>query len=78
MVVTMTYKGYPASIVYDDEDEVFTGHIAGIQDGVGFHADTLETLRAAFHEAVDDYIETCQRIGKAQSLPLTSPPSSAS
>jgi predicted HicB family RNase H-like nuclease len=67
----MTYKGYSASIGYDDEDGIFTGHIAGIQDGVGFHADTLETLRAAFNEAVNDYIETCQRIGKLQSPPLT-------
>ena len=38
--------------------------IAGIRDGVGFHADTVEGLRDAFHEAVDDYIETCMKIGK--------------
>ncbi|MEZ5848943.1 MAG: type II toxin-antitoxin system HicB family antitoxin, partial [Geminicoccaceae bacterium] len=33
-------------------------------DGVGFHADTVESLRDAFHEAVEDYIETCAKIGK--------------
>jgi predicted HicB family RNase H-like nuclease len=31
---------------------------------VGFHADTVEGLREAFHEAVEDYIETCAQIGK--------------
>jgi predicted HicB family RNase H-like nuclease len=67
MVVAMIYKGYSARVDFDDEDGIFTGRIAGIQDGVGFHAINLEALRAAFHEAVDDYIETCQRIGKAQS-----------
>jgi predicted HicB family RNase H-like nuclease len=61
----MTYKDYSARIEYDDEDGIFTGQIAGIRDGVSFHADTVETLREAFREAVDDYIETCQRIGKA-------------
>ncbi len=60
----MTYKGYAARIDYDDEDGIFTGRIAGIRDTVGFHADTVADLRAAFHEAVDDYIDTCARIGK--------------
>ena len=60
----MSYKGYWARIEYDDEDGIFTGRLAGIRDGVGFHADTVEGLREAFHEAVEDYLETCARIGK--------------
>jgi predicted HicB family RNase H-like nuclease len=60
----MTYKDYSARIDYDDEDEIFTGQVAGIRDGVGFHGDSVESLREAFHEAVDDYIETCQRLSK--------------
>ncbi|EDP61284.1 hypothetical protein BAL199_07008 [alpha proteobacterium BAL199] len=64
MTNTMTYKGYSARIEYDDEAGILTGRIAGIRDGVGFHADTVEDLRAAFHEAVKDYIETCERVGK--------------
>jgi len=59
----MTYKGYTARIDYDDEDGIFTGKIAGIRDGVGFHADSVDALREAFHEAVEDYLETCARIG---------------
>ena len=65
MTSTMTYKGYAARIEYDDEDGVFTGRVAGIRDTVGFHADTVDRLRDAFHEAVDDYIETCAKVGKA-------------
>lgn len=64
MTNSMTYKGYSARIAYDDDDRLFTGHIAGIRDGVGFHADTVGALRAAFHEAVEDYVETCAKIGK--------------
>nr|WP_105405152.1 HicB family protein [Neorhizobium sp. T7_12] len=44
------YKGHYAVIEFDAEDEIFVGHIAGIADLVGFHAET------AFHEAVDDYV----------------------
>ena len=60
----MIYKSYSARVEYDDEDGIFFGRLAGIRDGVGFHADTVEGLRAAFHEAVEDYLETCARIGK--------------
>ena len=45
MTNTMTYKGYAARIEYDDEDGIFTGRNAGISDGVGFHADTVDGLR---------------------------------
>jgi predicted HicB family RNase H-like nuclease len=61
---TMSFRGYTARIEYDDDDGLFTGRIAGIRDGVGFHAATVDGLRDAFQEAVDDYIETCARIGK--------------
>lgn len=71
MTNRMTYKGYAARIEYDDEDGLFTGRIAGIRDGVGFHADTVDELRAAFRDAVDDYIETCAKIGKQPQKPYS-------
>ncbi|MDP3960542.1 MAG: type II toxin-antitoxin system HicB family antitoxin [Pseudorhodobacter sp.] len=71
MTNTMTYKGYAARIEYDDEDGIFAGRIAGIRDRVSFHADTVEGLREAFHEAVEDYIETCARIGKEPQKPYS-------
>ena len=64
----MAYKGYSARIEYDD-DRIFTGRIAGTRDGVGFHADTVDGLRRAFHEAVEDYLETCAKIGKEPQKP---------
>jgi predicted HicB family RNase H-like nuclease len=51
-------------VSYDDEDGIFVGQIEGIRDGVTFHGGSVEELKAAFEEAVDDYIETCARIGK--------------
>ena len=71
MTNTMTYKGYSARIDYDDDDAIFTGRIAGIREGVGFHADNVEALREAFHDAVEDYIETCAGIGKQPQKPYS-------
>lgn len=67
----MNYKGYSARVEYDDDDGIFFGRIAGIQDGVGFHADTVADLKAAFREAVDDYIETCAKVGKEPQKPYS-------
>ena len=67
----MTYRGYSARIEHDNEDGILIGWIAGIRDGVGFHADSVEELRTAFHEAVDDYIETCAKIGKEPQKPYS-------
>ena len=44
---------------------------AGIVDGVGFHGDSVDELKAAFREAVDDYIETCAKIGKEPQRPFS-------
>jgi len=61
---TMKYKGYKAHIEYSEEDGCFVGHIAGIRDVVGFHGESVTELRQAFEEAVDDYLETCAKLGK--------------
>ena len=61
----LAYKGYAARIEFDAEDRLFFGRVSGIEDGVSFHADTVEELVTAFQEAVDDYLQTCGRLGKA-------------
>lgn len=68
---TMTYKGYAARIEYSDEDTCFIGHIAGITDVIGFHADNVPELRAAFKEAVEDYLATCTKLGRAAQKPAS-------
>lgn len=67
----LTYNGYSARIEFDAEDRILFGRLAGIADGVSFHADTVAELEAAFHEAVDDYIETCAKVGKTPERPYS-------
>lgn len=67
----MMYKGFTARVEFDAEDEIFFGHLAGITDIIGFHADTVADLKSAFHEAVDDYVETCAKIGKPPEKPFS-------
>ena len=68
---TMTHRGYAAHIEYSEEDQAFVGHIAGIRDVVGFHGESVQELRAAFIEAVDDYLETCAKLGRSPQKPYS-------
>ena len=71
MTSILKHKGYYSRVEFDADDRIFFGRIAGIEDGVGFHADTVDGLVAAFEEAVEDYIETCERIGKSPDKPYS-------
>lgn len=68
---TMHYKGYAARIEYSEEDDCLVGHIAGINDIVGFHAKSVRELHSAFEEAVDDYLTACKKVGKPAQKPYS-------
>jgi len=68
---TMTYKGYAARVEYDDADGIFFGRVAGLRDGINFHGQTVDELRAAFRESVDGYLDVCARIGKTAEKPYS-------
>ena len=68
---TMIYKGYAARVEYSEDDACFIGHIAGIRDTVGFHGESVAQLRAAFEEAVDDYLQTCAKLNREPNHPYS-------
>lgn len=68
---TMTYKGYTARVEFDPRDNLLVGHLLGLADVVGFHADNVRDLRVAFEEAVEDYLDTCAKIGKRPEKPAS-------
>jgi predicted HicB family RNase H-like nuclease len=68
---SMTYKGYTARVEFDDRGNIFVGHLLGIVDVIGFHADNVADLRAAFEDAVEDYLETCAALGKSPEKPAS-------
>lgn len=58
------YKGYYGSVEYSIEDKVFFGKILGIHDLILYESKHEEELILAFHEAVEDYLQTCEELGK--------------
>lgn len=60
----MVYKDYVGSVHYSEDDEVFFGKIEGIDDLINFEGASVQELKQAFFEAVDDYVEIATANGK--------------
>ncbi|RJQ51508.1 MAG: type II toxin-antitoxin system HicB family antitoxin [Nitrospiraceae bacterium] len=67
---TMTYKGYMGTVHYSEEDEVFHGKIEAVNDLIMFEGRSVKELKKAFYEAVDDYLETCKKMGREPQKPF--------
>lgn len=70
MSTMLEYKGYLGSVEYSDEDEVLHGRLEFIRDLVTYEGMDAKSLKAAFHEAVDDYLELCEIQGRKPDVPL--------
>ena len=56
---TLKYKDFLGTVAFSEEDNVFFGKIEGINGLVNFEGKSVDELKNAFHEAVDDYILFC-------------------
>lgn len=60
----MEYEGYHAKIEFDQEDQIFVGHVLGINDSISFHGQSVQELTIEFHNSVNNYLDYCVQIGK--------------
>jgi len=67
----MTYKGYSARVEFDDEAMIFHGEVTGLRDVVTFQGKTVNELKKAFHDSVDDYLDMCKSRGEEPEKPFS-------
>ena len=60
----LSYKEFIGTVHFHGEDELFFGRLEGIADLVTFEGASVKELKDAFIEAVEDYLELCESIGK--------------
>jgi predicted HicB family RNase H-like nuclease len=56
----MQYKGYYGCVHYNDEDEVFYGKVEGIRSLISYEGGDVHSLKEAFKESIDDYLNICK------------------
>lgn len=60
----LQYKGYLGSVECSVEDDCLYGQLLYINDLVNYEADSPSALKQAFEDAVDDYLQTCEKLGR--------------
>jgi len=67
----MQYKGYEAVVNFDNEAEIFHGEIINIRDVITFQGSSVEELKQAFRDSVEDYLEFCKERGEEPDKPFS-------
>ncbi len=61
---TLKYRGYHGQIEFSAEDNLFIGHVIGIQDSLNFHGSSIDEITSSFHDCIDGYLEMCKTFGR--------------
>ncbi|EJN03086.1 type II toxin-antitoxin system HicB family antitoxin [Phyllobacterium sp. YR531] len=70
-MTTMHYKGYEAVIEFDEDADLFHGEIVNLRDVITFQGASAATLKKAFAESVEDYLEFCKQRGEEPEKPFS-------
>jgi predicted HicB family RNase H-like nuclease len=53
------YKGYIGKVEFDDEANIFHGEVINVRDVITFQGESVQEIRQAFQDSVDDYLAFC-------------------
>jgi predicted HicB family RNase H-like nuclease len=58
------YKEYQGRFAYDDEADIFHGEVINLADVITFQGRSIDELKKALRESVEDYLVFCRARGK--------------
>lgn len=67
----MEHRGYVGTASFDDAADLFHGEVLNLRDVITFQGRSVEELRRAFRESVDDYLAFCAERGEAPEKPFS-------
>ena len=70
-MTTMTHDGYVATIELDEEVGLFHGEVINTRDVITFQGSSVQELKQAFEDSVDDYLEFCASRGEDPEKPFS-------
>ena len=65
------YRGYVGRIDYDDEAGVFHGEVINTRDIITFQGKSVNELKRALKDSVDDYLQFCRERGEEPDRPFS-------
>jgi len=67
----LTYKGYQGSFEYDPDADIFHGDVLHITDVVTFQGRSIDELKTALIDSIEDYFDLCKEAGKSPQKPFS-------
>lgn len=67
----MEYKGYIGKVEFDDEAGLFHGEIINLRDVITYEGTSVQELRQAFQESIEDYLAFCAERGETPEKPFS-------
>jgi len=67
----MQYNGYIARVEFDNDANIFHGEVINLRDVITFQGESVDELRRAFEESVDDYLAFCAERGEKPEKPYS-------
>jgi predicted HicB family RNase H-like nuclease len=65
----INYKGYSAQVEIDLDANILFGRVLDLPTVITFEAERVDGVRAAFEEAIEEYLEFCAARGKEPERP---------
>lgn len=69
----MRYKGYEASVRFEEEDDCLVGTVVNIEGPtiIAFDAQTVSELKTEFYATIDSYLNACKAKGIIPKQPMS-------
>lgn len=68
---TLIYKGYLGGFTYDGDADIFHGEVLHLRDVITFQGRSIDELKTALAESVEDYLTFCREQGKQPEKPYS-------
>jgi len=65
----MKHKGYEGTVRFDEDADIFYGEVSNTRDVITFRGKSVEELRRAFRDSVEDYLAFCAERGEEPNGP---------
>lgn len=67
----MIYKGYQGRFEYDADADIFHGEVINLADVITFQGRSIDELKEALADSVEDYLNFCAEKGKTPEKPYS-------
>ena len=67
----MKHHGYGAMITLDEDADIFHGEVVNTRDVITFQGRSVDEIRTAFKDSVDEYLKFCAELGEEPERPYS-------